>query len=108
MKADIHGSSEEKERPMKTRPVRHQTESSSDFEKSVHHDPAIFSRIKTEVLAQHGGELLLHSSIFNRNKFMSEETLTAFYPGMIVVGTQVNSQMNLGYPKKEQFKKKHI
>ena len=74
----------------KTRPARDQSGSSStlDLEKSVHQEPAIYSRVNKNVLAQHGGELLLHSSMLG-SAFKNEQTWKHYYPGMIVVGTQV-------------------
>ncbi|XP_052074509.1 uncharacterized protein LOC127712225 isoform X2 [Mytilus californianus] len=85
--------------PKRTRPKRktsNDSSSSSDTqEEPLYEEPEIFKRIKQPVLAQHGGELLVHAhghhtwSFMKHVKRSDNSCNSKFLPGMIVIGTQV-------------------
>ncbi|XP_052087281.1 uncharacterized protein LOC127724369 isoform X3 [Mytilus californianus] len=58
-----------------------------DSEPSVHEKPAILKRVGQKVLGQHGGELLLHQSLYRQT--LDKEQGMRYIPGMIVIGTEV-------------------
>lgn len=58
-----------------------------DSEPSVHEKPAILKRVGQKVLGQHGGDLLLHQSLYR--KTLDEKRSMRYIPGMIVIGTEV-------------------
>ncbi|CAC5377218.1 unnamed protein product [Mytilus coruscus] len=58
-----------------------------DSESSVHEKPVILERVGQKVLGQHGGEFLLHQSLYP--KTLDEERSMRYIPGMIVIGTEV-------------------
>lgn len=84
---------EDDEKEPKARPLRNTSSYSSeqkeadDSESSVHEKPAILERIGQKFLGQHGGELLMHQSLYR--KTLDEERSMKYIPGMMVIGTEV-------------------
>ncbi|XP_052072110.1 uncharacterized protein LOC127710358 [Mytilus californianus] len=71
----------------KTRPSRSNSEASGS-EISVHPEKPIVQWIKPDILAQHGGELLLLDQYFTK-QLEGTDGLREYRPGIIVVGTEV-------------------
>ncbi|CAC5380050.1 unnamed protein product [Mytilus coruscus] len=58
-----------------------------DSEPSVNEKPAILKRVGQKVLGQHGGELLLHQSLYRQT--LDKDRGMRYIPGMIVIGTEI-------------------
>lgn len=61
----------------------------SDYDKtSIPDEPHIFKKIPPNLLAQHGGQLLVLSQLYTGQHFTKDKT-KKLIPGIIVMGTQV-------------------
>ncbi|XP_076105236.1 uncharacterized protein LOC143073508 [Mytilus galloprovincialis] len=67
--------------------AKHLKSSVEDGEKDSTEPPQIYTKVNTDILAQHGGDLLIHRQLYCST--LSSSTVYLYLPGMIVAGTEV-------------------
>ncbi|XP_063442818.1 uncharacterized protein LOC134723105 [Mytilus trossulus] len=85
--AEINNLKQRKSKVGREKAAQDVRSSIKDGEKDSSEPTQIYTKVNTDILAQHGGDLLINRQMYCST--LSSSTPTLYLPGMIVVGTEV-------------------